>query len=509
MNATHKIFLVLALGSVAYAGIGENRLLQPAPFDNDWFGKTLEVSGDQAVFGDVHDDANGEHTGAAYVYEKKGSRWALQTVVRAPDGKAGDWFGYRVAIDGETLVVGAWLDDTVAGLRSGSTYVFVRNGDEWALQAKLRPSDHEPNDRFGMAVEIEGDTLAVASGPDLTDTRRNYIFRRVGTVWTEEANIVGGGTFDVSGDRFVLGRSSTPVTVYKRTGTAWQPEVQLTPNGSIHGFGWEVAIDGALLVVTDWTDAVVVFERTGGVWSETGTIPNPLGYRTRVAEVSDGRILVSYDGFGSKPTLVYERRGSSFVETVALHPADPPHTFGRVISISGDNVVVGSRVSLAPGEVHAFTLSEQLGAWCDASDGSLASCPCANPGKGDTGCDIDQGTGGVRLDVTGLTVGPQNRATAIGTGYPPLSTPSATLMRSAILNPSGSVVFGDGVFCLANPVVRLEGAIGSDGQTRHVFGHGAMAGSGTFYYQLHYRSLPAMSCTPDAFNLSSGRAIVW
>ena len=53
----------------------------------------------------------------------------------------------------------------------------------------------------------------------------------------------------------------------------------------------------------------------------------------------------------------------------------------------------------------------------------------------------------------------------------------------------------------------LHVAIG--GVSRHEIGHGTMAGSGTFYYQLWFRNTPAMFCTPDAFNLSNGRALSW
>jgi hypothetical protein len=505
MKAILRALSFFALGSVVYGEIGETRLLHPAPFPDDWFGRTLEVSGNFAVVGDAWDDTNGTDAGAVYIFEKTGSLWALQTVLIAPDGLAGDEFGHAVALEGDTLVVGSWLDRTVAGLRSGSTYVFVRDGEEWAFQAKLRPSDHEPNDRFGLAVTVHGDTLAAGSGHDSNDTPRNYIFKRAGTIWTEEANIPGGSmtsrAFDVTDDRFVLN-----TRIFKRTGTTWPLEVDLDPPP---GVGTRVAIEDDLLVLTDVSDAAVVFEHIAGAWTQTGEITDPPDLNLRVARVSNGKILASYFGTGPKESLVYERSGTSWVEIARLFPAEPSTQFSHVPSISGDEVVIGTRVFGDAGEVYAFTLGTQLSALCDASDGSLALCPCGNPGSPDTGCEINQGTGGVRLDITGMSVGPTNQATAVGTGYPPTFTPGATLVRSANLHGAGTVVFGDGVFCLANPVVRLGGAIAIEGTTTHIFGHGAMAGSGTFYYQLHYRNTPAMFCTPDAFNLSSGRAIVW
>ena len=46
-----------------------------------------------------------------------------------------------MAIAGDTIVVGANLDDTDNGSHSGSAYVFTRTGTTWTEQAKLTASD--------------------------------------------------------------------------------------------------------------------------------------------------------------------------------------------------------------------------------------------------------------------------------------------------------------------------------------------------------------------------------
>jgi hypothetical protein len=44
----------------------------------------------------------------------------------------------------------------------------------------------------------------------------------------------------------------------------------------------------------------------------------------------------------------------------------------------------------------------------------------------------------------------------------------------------------------------------------NTFGHGAMAGTGTFFYQLWFRSTPTSYCDPTAaFNLSNGTFLDW
>jgi hypothetical protein len=147
--------------------------------------------------------------------------------------------------------------------------------------------------------------------------------------------------------------------------------------------------------------------------------------------------------------------------------------------------------------------------FCDASDGALDACPCANPGGPGSGCDVAQGTGGIALAVARQETAPQNRATLVGTGYPAASTPGVTVLRGSALDPASPVVFGDGLRCVGTPVVRVGAVLASGGTSTTTVGHGAAAGPGTFYYQLWVRNTPGMFCTPEAFNLSGGRTIVW
>jgi hypothetical protein len=147
---------------------------------------------------------------------------------------------------------------------------------------------------------------------------------------------------------------------------------------------------------------------------------------------------------------------------------------------------------------------------CDSSDGSLASCPCANPGNPDTGCDIQQGTGGVKLDVVQQQTSPQNRVTLSGDGFPATSTPTSIVIRSATIDGGAPVVFGDGLRCVGPAVVRLAATFAGGGQSTHTFGHGAMAGAGVHHYQLWFRNTPIMFCDPAAaFNLSNTRSMTW
>jgi hypothetical protein len=94
-----------------------------------------------------------------------------------------------LALEGDTLVVGASGDDEVASA-SGSVYVFVRSGNEWVEQARLNAADPGLGDYFGLSVAISGDTIAVGAMYDDTvrgsDVGSVYIFVRTGTEWTQQ-----------------------------------------------------------------------------------------------------------------------------------------------------------------------------------------------------------------------------------------------------------------------------------------------------------------------------------
>jgi hypothetical protein len=142
--------------------------------------------------------------------------------------------------------------------------------------------------------------------------------------------------------------------------------------------------------------------------------------------------------------------------------------------------------------------------------GTAALCPCGNGGTGTAGCDIAQGTGGVAIDIQNFTPDGAGGGTAeiLGTGYPPMSLPGVTLIRSlAVEDPPA--VFGDGLRCISSAgLVRVRATLASGGNALLPVMHGA--GAGTFFYQLWNRNTPIMFCDPNAaFNLSDALEIVW
>lgn len=149
----------------------------------DYFGKSVAISGNTVVIAAPEDDDAGSGSGCAYAFTLRGGVWTQVASPVANDPADGDQFGYRVAIDGDLLVAGAYMDDD-AGFASGSAYVFARNetaADGWGLLKKLVASDAAEIDQFGLAVALDGDVVVIAAqGNDDAGASSGsaYVFKR-------------------------------------------------------------------------------------------------------------------------------------------------------------------------------------------------------------------------------------------------------------------------------------------------------------------------------------------
>ena len=138
----------------------------------DRFGYSVAIDGDTVVVGAIDNDDGGSESGAAYVFRTTdGWDTHIELKLMAADAAANDNFGYSVAINGNTVVVGA-IQSLNAG--SGVAYVF-RTSDGGATYdevAKLTASDATSGYQFGFSVAIDGDTVVVGTIRDCV-----YIFR--------------------------------------------------------------------------------------------------------------------------------------------------------------------------------------------------------------------------------------------------------------------------------------------------------------------------------------------
>ncbi|OQY29001.1 MAG: hypothetical protein B6244_05530 [Candidatus Cloacimonetes bacterium 4572_55] len=167
---------------------------------NSEFGNSVAISGDLAIVAAPWDSNDNEDyaVGAAYIFEYSGGSWIQQQKLTANDGAAYDGFGFAVAIFSDLAIIGAPGDDD-NGNHSGAAYVFERSGNNWIQQQKLTASYGVSYDDFGEAVAISSDLVIVgASGDDDNGPASGaaYIFYWDGSSWVEQQKLTasdGGG----------------------------------------------------------------------------------------------------------------------------------------------------------------------------------------------------------------------------------------------------------------------------------------------------------------------------
>jgi hypothetical protein len=208
-----------------------------------YFGRSVAISGDTVVVGAFRDGASDSERGAAYVFERNqggaADNWGEVTKLTASDGENGDRFGNSVAISNDTIVVGAYLEDGWMMDDRGAAYVFARNrggvADSWGEVKKLLALDMVAGDEFGKSVAISGDTVVVGAdledaGGYLSNRGAAYIFERnqggVGDNWGQVTKLVasGGAVSDYFGHSVAISDDTVIVGAYGKDGGPFSPD---------------------------------------------------------------------------------------------------------------------------------------------------------------------------------------------------------------------------------------------------------------------------------------------
>ncbi len=253
----------------------------------DEFGYSVAISGDTAVIGAPRDDDKSDDSGSAYVFTRSGSTWSQQAKLDATDGAAGDVFGISVAISGDTVVIGADLADE-KGSNSGAAYVFSRSGNTWSQHVKLTADDGAAGDLFGIRVTLSGDTAVIGAARDDDkgdESGSAYVFIRSGIEWVQQAKL--SATDGVANDRFgtrvaiygntavigaILGdatsNKSGSAYVFTRSGSSWSQQAKLAASDGAADdvFGWSVALYGDTVMIGAPTSIIALPGGTGSAY---------------------------------------------------------------------------------------------------------------------------------------------------------------------------------------------------------------------------------------------------
>ncbi|MBY0114337.1 MAG: hypothetical protein K2Y21_16105 [Phycisphaerales bacterium] len=389
-----------------------------------------------------------------------------------PSGAAGDEFGHAVAIDGDTMIVGAPSDSVGTNPDQGSAHVYRWSGSGWAFEATLIANEGVGFDRFGRAVAIHGDTAIVGSdtsifGTQLANQGVAYIFTRVGSTWTQTARLTAndasmadnfGWSVAILNDIAIVGApyddlgtntDQGSAYVFTRTGTTWTQTSKLVAavGQPYQRFGASVALSDDTLIVGASSDSVrvyregsaYVFTRTGVNWtqqavliSDNGTTGDAFG---ATVDLSGDTVIVGASGFQNNTgaAYIFSRSGTVWTQQARLLAAvrEGSDVFGASVAIAGDTAVVGAPgTNLAPvlnqGSVYIFTRSGttwtqqwQLIAPDAAENDDFGSCVAiagdicvVGSKRDDVGANTDQGSAWVFSRVGSRWIGPDLQLSA-------------------------------------------------------------------------------------------------
>ncbi|MBG79845.1 MAG: hypothetical protein CMJ39_03930, partial [Phycisphaerae bacterium] len=188
-----RTIIVAAVASLSIAGTGfgdwgptpvstSNELTATDGSGYDFFGSSVAIDGDICVIGA---SGTNSYTGSAYVFTNPGGTWSQAAELTATDGASYDFFGSSVAIDGDTCVIGA----SGTNSNTGSAYIFTNTGGTWSQVAELTASDGASYDFFGDRVAIDGDTCVIGASGTNSFTGSAYVFTNTGGTWSQVAEL--------------------------------------------------------------------------------------------------------------------------------------------------------------------------------------------------------------------------------------------------------------------------------------------------------------------------------
>ena len=329
------LFLCAFFGASSAFSQIEQKLVAIDSLAGAGYGQSVAISNQFVVVGSPNhepsDFINGP--GAIYIY-RRDSGLLEDSVLVAKIGFDGDKFGYAVATDGEHIIVGAYSAPTTPDGNSGpgAAFIYRYSGTEWVWEGWLKAPDQEIGDAFGLSVDIHGD-IAIVGVPLKKEngvTRgAAYIYRHNGANWILSQKLPGTarrfGSSVALGEQIAIVSSpySVPndsirdgtVYVYRYDGASWNLEQQLLAEnrGRTDRFGYSVSVDDNILVI--------------GAPSKRIEIPE-----------------FEFAGYNAGSVYVFRFDGSRWNQKQMMTASDPgtSNQFGRSVSISGDEIVVGS-----------------------------------------------------------------------------------------------------------------------------------------------------------------------
>ena len=381
------------------AWVEDVQLLPATVVPNSQYGARIELDGDTLAISALGEGAAlGSAEGSVYMFERTGGTWNQVAKLVSPAPVWQGSFGNGLALEGDTLLVGATGEEL-----GGVVYVFERDpvSRQWQHTGRIDHPFPAEDDYFGNPIVLQGDFAAVAApwrdDGEALDSGTVYTFRRSGDTWALETELAppapflaqgfGRHAMDIDGNTLVIGNYGHETTydndgaafVYTHDGAAWSPQATLLPGDLTHigSFGWSVDLEGDRLAV--------------------------------------GSLYARGFSFRSGGAYIFERSAGTWTQTAKLYASDGDfmEMFGWYVELDGDTVAVSShRDDDFQGTVYTFDLApdpdpdpgcpdpDEVG----SGEFCTPECPCGH-GEGDCDDNDDCGDNRICLRDAGLAFG--------------------------------------------------------------------------------------------------------
>jgi hypothetical protein len=357
-------------------------ITRPGGQASDQFGYAVALDGETAVVGAIRANTDGgNYRGAVHVFVRSGANWVHQQQLVADDGAFGDAFGWSVALNGDTVAVGA-PDASIDGSSyQGAVYIFTRSGATWSQQQKLTASDGEAHDNFGDAVALAGDTLLIGSSINVLRPGAVYVFTRSGATWSQQQKLTAsdpragnwfGRAIALDGDTALIGavysdglsRGGAYLFTYDEGVWSQQQKLMASDSASADLFGWSVALAGDTAVIgasdaqvgsNEEQGAAYIFTRSGATWSEQQKLTGSDGAahdRFGRSVALDGNTLIigaeqhavwgGYSHQGAAYLFGYSEGTWSEQQKLTASNGEVGNRFGYAVSLDGDFALIGA-----------------------------------------------------------------------------------------------------------------------------------------------------------------------
>jgi hypothetical protein len=306
----------------------------------DQFGQAVALDGDTLLIGAPKDADNGQYSGSAYVFVRTDSTWTLQQKLLASDGEAHDFFGYSVSLSGDSALIGAIGVDSF----KGAAYVFIRTGTTWTQQAQLLAIDGAINDQVGCSVSLSEDTALIGAYGHDSNEGSAYVFIRTGTSWTQQAQLFAsdGSTNDQFGLSVALDGDTALI------GAHWDEEIDDDDSGSAYVF---------IRTGTTWSQQQKLLASDGAAYDEFGLSVSLSGDTALIGAPKNDAASIPGSAYA------FIRTGTTWTQQQKLFASDgaAPDYFGCAVSVDGNTALVGAfwgdGIQTDSGSAYAFSRS--------------------------------------------------------------------------------------------------------------------------------------------------------